>query len=153
MNPLKLAGTAALAIALAAIASSRAIAAEARPWLCRDKPVFSSDRGMSYQVSAKSGERWRIYFMEFTPYAAHDGFEIVNESAIPGTGHLNSGRYYAVAMYRKGDRWICPGYAHDDSERAARGDTKVCFGSSGPPCRVDLNVTPDAQLPKGAGSH
>src|SRR5271157_3192693 len=57
-----------LAAATIAILLARpAFAAEARPWLCRDKPVFSSDRAMEYQVTARPGRQWRIFFMQSRP--------------------------------------------------------------------------------------
>ncbi len=73
-----------------------ALAEEARPWLCRDKPVFSYDRPMEYQATALPGRQWRIFFMHYSPDAAHDGFEIVNSREIssrgdPATGNLPAG--------------------------------------------------------------
>ena len=59
-----------------------ALAEEARPWLCRDKPVFSYDRSMEYVATARPGREWRMFFMQYSPDAAHDGFDIVNSRAI-----------------------------------------------------------------------
>ncbi|HZC45043.1 MAG TPA: hypothetical protein VE243_01135, partial [Candidatus Acidoferrum sp.] len=67
-----------IAAAIAIALPRPALAEEGRPWLCRDKPVFSYDRSMEYQVTARPGRQWRIFFMRYSPDAAHDGFDIVN---------------------------------------------------------------------------
>ena len=36
------------------LARSPAISAEGRPWLCRDKPVFSSDKPMRYEAAIEA---------------------------------------------------------------------------------------------------
>jgi hypothetical protein len=103
-------------------------AGEPRPWLCRDKPVFSDSHPMQYQVSAKRGE-WQIFFMQFQINAAHDGFSIRESRELtrtPQSGTLPSGQYYAVALYQKGGAWICS-YGEDSSR--APGDIKnLCYG-------------------------
>ena len=58
---------------LATVAAMPARAAEARPWLCRSKPVFSSDSAMSYRVVNHGGSRWELLLMQFEPGSAHDG--------------------------------------------------------------------------------
>jgi hypothetical protein len=103
-------------------------AGEPRPWLCRDKPVFSDSHPMQYQVSAKRGE-WQIFFMQFQINAAHDGFSIRESRELtrtPQSGTLPSGQYYAVALYQKGGAWICS-YGEDSSRPP--GDIKnLCYG-------------------------
>ena len=142
----------ALAIALSFAVADTALAAEARPWLCRDKPVFSYNRSMEYQVTARPGREWRIFFMQFSPDAAHDGFDIAASRAIPSrgdplTGRLDPGRYFTVALYRSGSgSWICPGYAHDDRNPKLGELSKLCYGEDGPPCLVNLVVKPDHNL-------
>jgi hypothetical protein len=144
--------TAGLAIALAISASTPAFADQARPWLCRDKPVFSSARAMKYEVSARPGRQWKIFFMQYSPDAAHDGFDIVNSHELSSggasaTGHLEAGRYFAVALYRGGGgHWICPDYAHDDRTPKTGAVSNLCYGADGPPCLVNLNVMPDQNL-------
>ena len=129
--------------------SSRAVSAEeARPWLCRDKPVFSSDHAMQYNATARPGRQWRIFFMQYSPDAAHDGFDIVNSGEIgsrgdPARGNLAAGRYFAVALYRgSGSHWICPDFTHDDRNPSLGEVSNLCYGQDGPPCLVNLKVTP-----------
>src|SRR5262249_14604081 len=91
-----------LAIVLAVIQIAFALMAlpsEPRPWLCRDKPVFSDNHPMQYQAAAKGGD-WQIFFMQFQMNAAHDGFSIKESHELGSaatTGTLPSGQYYAVA--------------------------------------------------------
>ena len=139
------------ATTLAILLASPALADEARPWLCRDKPVFSYDRAMEYQVTARPGRQWRIFFMLYSPDAAHDGFEIVNSREIssrgdPIGGNLAAGRYFAVALYREGGHWICPDYTHDDRNPKLGEVSNLCYGEDGPPCLVKLQVKPDHHL-------
>src|SRR5271155_3540463 len=106
MKILKIARSILIAAVLAMLAATSALAQEARPWLCRDKPVFSYDRAMEYQVTARPGRQWRMFFMQFSPDAAHDGFDIVNSREIASrgdliAGNLTAGRYFAVALFRR----------------------------------------------------
>jgi hypothetical protein len=146
---------------LAILLASTAFADEPRPWLCRDKPVFSYDRSMEYRVSASPGRQWRIFFMQYSPDAAHDGFDIVNSREVgargdslhgdvsrvePASGNLAPGRYFAVALYREGGHWICPDYTHDDRDPKLGEVSNLCYGEDGPPCLVNLQVKPDHHL-------
>ena len=148
MKFLKFFSTAAIFVMLLA---SLAFAEEPRPWLCRDKPVFSYDRSMEYQVTARPGRQWRIFFMLYSPDAAHDGFDIVNSREVssrgdPIGGNLAAGRYFAVALYREGGHWICPDYTHDDRNPKLGEVSNLCYGEDGPPCLVKLQVKPDHHL-------
>lgn len=148
MKLLRFVSTAAV---FAMLLASPAFAVEARPWLCRDKPVFSYDRSMEYQVTARPGRQWRIFFMQFSPDAAHDGFDIVNSRDIssrgePVSGNLAAGRFFAVALYRQGGNWICPEYTHDDRNPKLGEVSNLCYGDDGPPCLVKLQVKPDHRL-------
>ena len=78
MKILKAATCFSIAAAIAALTAASASAQEARPWLCRDKPVFSYNHAMEYQVTALPGRQWRMFFMQYSPDAAHDGFDIVD---------------------------------------------------------------------------
>lgn len=124
-------------------------AAEARPWLCRTKPVFSSDSAMSYQVTNRGGARWELLLMQFQPGSAHDGYEIVASQELAAgagraSGTLAPGRYFAVAMYRgEGGRWICPGYA-EDRDRPPGAVSRICYDEDSPGCPVALTVSPAA---------
>jgi hypothetical protein len=148
MKLLKFFSTAAM---LAILFARPAFADEPRPWLCRDKPVFSYDRSMEYQVTARPGRQWRIFFMLYSPDAAHDGFDIVNSREVssrgdPVGGNLAAGRYFAVALYREGGHWICPDYTHDDRDPKLGEVSNLCYGEDGPPCLVKLQVKPDHHL-------
>jgi len=144
------------AIGLATIAAMPARAAEARPWLCRSKPVFSSDSAMSYRVVNHGGARWELLLMQFEPGSAHDGYEVVASQELPAGaeqsgGTLPPGRYFAVAMYRGGGgRWICPGYA-EDKDRPAGAVSHICYDEESPGCPVTLTVLSTA--PAGGASH
>jgi hypothetical protein len=151
MKFLRLARFFSIALMLATLTASAAHAQEARPWLCRDKPVFSYDRSMEYEVTARPGRQWRMFFMQFSPDAANDGFEIVNSRALAGGdpvgGSLAAGRYFAVALYRgAGGHWICPGYTNDDRNPKLGEVSNLCYGEDGPPCLVKLQVKPDHHL-------
>ena len=152
MKILKIARTLPIAAALAMLFATSAFAQEARPWLCRDKPVFSYDRSMEYEVSARPGRQWRMFFMQYSPDAAHDGFDIVNSREVASRGdsiggNLAAGRYFAVALYRgPGGHWICPGYTNDQRDPKLGQVSDLCYGDDGPPCLVTLEVKPDHNL-------
>jgi len=143
-------------IGLAAAGALPAHAAEARPWLCRSKPVFSSSSAMTYQVANHGGSRWDLLLMQFDPGSAHDGYEVVASQELPAgsgqaSGTLTPGRYFAVAMYRGGGgRWICPGYA-EDKDRPAGAVSRVCYGEDSPGCLVTLTVL--SATPAGTAAH
>jgi hypothetical protein len=143
-------------IGLAAAAATPAHAAEARPWLCRDKPVFSSNSAMTYQVVSHGATRWDLLLMQFEMDSAHDGYEVVashelTASTGQASGTLAPGRYFAVAMYRSGGgHWICPGYVKD-SDRPAGAVSRICYGEDSPSCPVALTVLSTA--PAGAAAH
>src|SRR5579864_5018051 len=143
-------------IGLATAGALPAHAAEARPWLCRDKPVFSSSSAMTYQVANRGESRWELLLMQFEPESAHDGYEIVASQELPAGagqagGPLAAGRYFAVAMYRGGGgRWICPGYA-EDKDRPAGAVSHICYDEESPGCPVTLTVLSAA--PAGGASH
>jgi len=136
--------TIAAAFAALTVAATSARGAEARPWLCRDKPVFSDNAEMKYRVTTSAGRSWRMFFMQFEAGAAHDGFEIVRSAPLPpgrdAVGSLEAGRYFAVAMYSSGGNWICPGYAQDSEHRPAGQLYNICYGQDGPPCFVTLAI-------------
>jgi hypothetical protein len=139
------------AAAIAMLMSSAAFAQEARPWLCRDKPVFSYERSMEYQATARPGRQWRLFLMQYSPDAAHDGFDIVNSRELSSggdaiSGSLAAGRYFAVALYRQSGHWICPDYTHDDRNPRLGEVSNLCYGDDGPPCLVKLQVKPDHHL-------
>jgi hypothetical protein len=140
-----------LSAVVSILLSRAALAEEARPWLCRDKPVFSYDHAMEYEATARPGHQWRIFFMQYTPDSAHDGFDIVKSQEIGSrgdsqAGSLNAGRYFAVALYRgNGSHWICPDYTHDNRNPSLGEVSNLCYGEDGPPCLVNLKVKPSAK--------
>jgi hypothetical protein len=144
------------AIAFIAAGAAAARAAEARPWLCRAKAVFSSDSAMKYQIVNRGGARWQLLLMQFEIGSAHDGYEVVASQELPAnagaaSGTLAPGRYFAVAMYRgEGGRWICPGYA-EDKDRPAGAVSRICYDEDSPGCPVALTVLSAA--PAGASAH
>lgn len=147
MKILKAATCFSIAAAIAALTAASASAQEARPWLCRDKPVFSYNHAMEYQVTALPGRQWRMFFMQYSPDAAHDGFNIVDTRPVssggaPVSGNLATGQYFAVALYREGGHWICPDYTHDDRNSRLGEVSNLCYGDDGPPCLVKLRVMP-----------
>ncbi len=133
------------AIGVAVAGAPPAHAAQARPWLCRDKPVFSSNSAMTYQVANHGGARWELMVMQFEMGGAHDGYEIVASQELPAgagqaSGALAPGRYFAVAMYRGGGgHWICPGYAQE-KDRPAGAVSRICYGEDRSSCPVKLTV-------------
>jgi hypothetical protein len=121
---------------------SSTTAAEARPWLCRDKPVFSSDKPMTYEATNHGGERWLMTFMRFDPNGGHDGFTVISTRDISGRvdGTLEQGQWYAVALYRSGGHWICPGDARESGESAPGVVSNLCYGEDPGSCPVRLTV-------------
>jgi len=124
-----------------------AAAAQARPWLCRVKPVFSSDHAMRFEAERQGGGQWRLMLMTFDPMGGHDGFTIVESrdlsSAAPsGTGQLTAGRYFAVAQYLEDGEWICPGYAQRSDNYNPAEIGSICYGAESTNCAVKLTVRP-----------
>ena len=128
----------------AILACTAAFASEPRPWLCRDKPVFSDSRPMQYAVSQKGGGAWQIFFMQFELNAAHDGFSIKDSRMVtrsPQSGALPAGQYYAVVLRNKGGVWVCT-YG-EESSRSPGVISHLCYGAeSGEDCQVTLSVKP-----------
>jgi|SRR5215475_8423221 len=125
-------------------------AGEPRPWLCRDKPVFSSERQMTYEVTTRGSQQWQLFFMQFSPGAAHDGFSISHSQRVGAghnTGKLPPGRYFAVPLYSQGSGvWVCPGYSRE-ADRQAGMVTNLCYGESAPACPISLSVKADESGP------
>jgi hypothetical protein len=120
-----------------------ASAADARPWLCRAKPVFSSNKPMTYQAVNHSAERWLLTFMRFDPSGlGHDGFTVssTKDVATSTDGTLDAGQWYAVALYRSGSHWICPGNARESDEPSPGVISSLCYGRDLGECTVKLKV-------------
>jgi hypothetical protein len=128
------------ALALTVLMTPAAYAAEPRPWLCRDKPVFSSQQPMNYHVTMTSRSRWQLFLMQFTPGAGQDGFDIAQTISRSSTGQLAAGRYFAVALRNSGGNWICPPVVSDQPARGAV--SHLCFATDDGECNVELVVTP-----------
>lgn len=128
---------------LAIMIASAAHAAEPRPWLCRDKPVFSSTQPMSYRLTTNSRLQWELFLMQFTPGAGHDGFDIAKTISGSSSGQLASGRYFAVALHRSGGNWICPAEVSEEHTPAGT-ISNLCFAASDGACGAKLIVTTDA---------
>ncbi len=139
-----------LAAIAAVFVTSTSYAGEPRPWLCHDKPVFSSNRPMTYEASTSKGREWHLFFMQFDPNGPHDGFSIVQSRDLPrrgGTvsGHLPAGRYFSVALFHNASGyWICPGQTSERRGSSLGLITSLCFGEGGgSSCRVRLTVKSD----------
>jgi len=121
--------------------ASTARAGEPRPWLCRDKPVFSSQQPMNYRVTITSRSRWQLFLMQFSPGGGHDGFDIAQTIARGSSGQLAAGRYFAVALRSSGGEWICPPMVDEEPSHAGS-IADLCFGTDAGGCSVELTVTP-----------
>jgi hypothetical protein len=124
---------------------SHAFGAEARPWLCRAKPVFSSDKPMTYAATNRGAGRWLITFMSFDPSGlGHDGFTVssAQDVRVHTNGTLEPGQWYAVALYRSGSHWICPGNAAENDEPGPGVVSDLCYGRDEGECTVKLTVRP-----------
>lgn len=146
LQPLKL-GRSAIswfsALILLAATFSVARAAEPRPWLCRDKPVFSTSGAARMDLVSRGSRRWQVFLMQFDPSGGHDGFTVTDSYSVgPGNrqsgANLTAGRFFAVAMYDSGGHWICSEPASD--HRTPGTLASLCYSASGGSCDVNLTV-------------
>jgi hypothetical protein len=131
----------AILIGLLWMTPSALIAAEARPWLCRDKPVFSDAKPMVCEISSRGAGRWRVFLMQFEAGTAHEGFEIVRslDAMIAEPIKLPAGQYFVVAMHRTDGHWICPAPVQSTDAPGTVAD--FCFSAEEDgPCGVRLKV-------------
>lgn len=130
----------AVGVLLAAAVPARAV--EPRPWLCRDKPVFSSDQAMTYDASMRGSGRWVMIFMRFDPSGGHDGFTVFDTRDVTGqiTGPLEAGQWYAVGMYSEGGHWICAAQAGENRQFVPGIVRDYCYGETAGSCDVKLTV-------------
>ncbi len=131
------------ALMVSAVVCGTARATEPRPWLCRDKPVFSTSGPAHIDMSRHDNRRWQVFLMKFDPSGGHDGFTISNSYDLgPGHRHasdnLDAGQFFAVALYSSGGHWICPGPANQTDVPGTL--TNLCYGASGGACDVNLAV-------------
>jgi hypothetical protein len=134
-------------VVMTLLQSFPAFAAEARPWLCRDKPVFSSNKPMMYEAANRGGGRWLMTFMRFDPSGlGHDGFTVSSTQDVGAhaEGTLDAGQWYAVALYRSGGHWICPATASESDEPSANLISGLCYGRDPGECAVKLTVRPQS---------
>ncbi|HEV3111854.1 MAG TPA: hypothetical protein VGY99_15310 [Candidatus Binataceae bacterium] len=94
-------------------------------------------------LASHDSRRWQVFLMQFDPSGGHDGFTITDSYSLgPGSrqssANVSAGRFFAVALYNSGGRWICPGPAHD--ERAPGTIADLCYSSDGGTCDVTLTV-------------
>ncbi|HXR24149.1 MAG TPA: hypothetical protein VN742_02230 [Candidatus Binataceae bacterium] len=118
-------------------------AAEPRPWLCRQIPVFSGPKTMTWRATKHGAGHWIMTFMHYDPAGGHDGFTVVATSEVNGgqaDGTLDAGQYYAVALYRSGEHWICPANASESHDSAAGAISNLCYGEDEGSCDVKLEV-------------
>lgn len=138
----RLVATMMLVTGMLALLSAVAVAAEPRPWLCRDKPVFSSNGPMTYDAGMRGGGHWVITFMRFDPSGGHDGFTVFESRDVSGsvTGALERGQWYAVGMYREDGRWVCAGPAQENHKFVAGIVRDLCYGAAEGGCDVKMTV-------------
>ncbi len=136
-----------------ALASAPARAVEPRPWLCRDKPVFSSDQPMTWTATQRGGGRWVMNFMRFDPAGGHDGFTVYDTRRIEASesGALDPGQWYVVGMYREGGHWICAARAGENHQFTPGVVRDLCYGESEGACAVKMVVR--ARAAGGAAGH
>jgi hypothetical protein len=134
-------------LATGTVAAVPVCAAEPRPWLCRDKPVFSSDQPMTYNASMRGSGQWRMIFMRFDPSGGHDGFTVFDSRDVSGpvTGSLERGQWYAVGMYREGSRWVCAAQAQENHQFVAGIVRDLCYGATPAGCDVKMVVRENGQ--------
>lgn len=126
----------------AAMFASTSIAAQPRPWLCRQIPVFSGAKTMTWTAQHHGGEEWMMTFMHYDPAGGHDGFTLVSSRRIGAdtSGTLEAGQWYAVALYHASGHWICPANASDNGEEPAGTIANICYGRDEDSCDVTLVV-------------
>ncbi|MGA2410284.1 MAG: hypothetical protein ABSG46_07855 [Candidatus Binataceae bacterium] len=117
-------------------------AAEPRPWLCRDKPVISNDKPMTWEAENHGGGSWVLTFLRFDPDSGHDGFTVVSTEDIAGhaEGSLDTGQWYAVGLYRVGGHWICAAPATESHQYVPGVVRDLCYGEDEGDCQVKLTV-------------
>lgn len=131
---------------LLSAAAGSALAAPPRPWLCRDKPVVSSDKALAYQVAARRPASWHVGFMRLEPGGIHDGFVTVRAAELGRTrpraqGRLEPGRYFVAVLQQKaGGRWICARSTGKQARRDRGELLRACF-SSAAPCALELTIS------------
>ena len=81
-----------LAALLITVAAPSSMAAEPRPWLCRDVPVFSSAKPITWRAIAHGGGQWLMTFMHYDPSGGHDGFTVVATADVSRTARAASPR-------------------------------------------------------------
>lgn len=127
---------------IVAAAAAQARATEPRPWLCRDKPVFSSSQPMTWTATNRGGERWVMLFMRFDPDGGHDGFTVYDTRTISGSdsGSLQPGQWYAVGMYREGSHWICSARASENPHFVPGVVRDLCYSETPGGCALKMVV-------------
>jgi len=117
-------------------------AAEPRPWLCRQIPVFSGVKSMTWRATKRGAGHWIMTFMHYDPAGGHDGFTVVSTREVDGQaeGTLDAGQWYAVALYRSGGHWICPGNASESHDSVAGAISDLCYGEDDGSCDLKLVV-------------
>lgn len=125
---------------------------EARPWLCRDKPAFSSSGPVSFKLACNGKRRWMVSFMLLEPGGSHDGFSVVATRELgPSTpalqGSLSDRRFFVVAQFLSSGHWICARWAREN--RAVGAVENLSYGDdAGSSCR--LRVTRQAAARQGS---
>jgi hypothetical protein len=127
------------------IFAASASATEPRPWLCRQIPVFSAEKAMTWRATQRGAGHWILTFMHYDPAGGgHDGFTVVSTHEVNGGeayGTLDPGQYYAVALHRAGPHWICPANASETHDAKPAAISNLCYGEAEDSCDVTLTVS------------
>jgi hypothetical protein len=116
------------------VSMGKAAAAEPRPWLCRDKPAVSASKPMRFEAECHGARRWQLFFMAFDPSGGHDGFTIARSNplgAATTNGTLESGRYFAVALYLAAGHWVCPAAVEENASRSSMAIADLTYSDGG----------------------
>ena len=130
---------------LAMCGTLTAQAAPPRPWLCRDKPVFSSPNQAQLTARRHDRRQWALFLMKFEPNGGHDGFTITNSYPLrgdsPSSAILGRGQFYAVALYRTANgHWFCPSRVVDNTRPGELAN--FCYHANDPGlCDISLTVS------------
>jgi len=132
-------------LGLAMSAPLAAQAAQPRPWLCRDKPVFSSPNQAQLTVRRHDRRQWEMFLMKFDANRGHDGFTVTGSYPLrgdsPSSAVVGRGQFYAVALFRATNgHWFCPARVVDNTRPGELAN--FCYHANNPGlCDVSLTAS------------
>ncbi|HLH75718.1 MAG TPA: hypothetical protein VKV28_02825 [Candidatus Binataceae bacterium] len=136
-----------VALSLLALAMSAPLAVQAaqpRPWLCRDKPVFSSPNQAQLTVRRHDRRQWEVFLMKFNINSGHDGFTVTSSYPLrgdsPSSAIVGRGQFYAVALFRANGHWFCPARVVDNTRPGELAN--FCYHANNPGlCDISLTAS------------